>query len=329
MDKKPNEKKKEEPVLFNFATKELSQDAFFCWLFSWAEEKFNNTQLYVIAKEFLKDILNEDIIVNSLEIRQQYNKIDFFLRINKSIIIIFEDKIKTSQHDNQLARYRNIISKEYSKDKLFFVYLKTDILFQHEYYIVKEFKYKIYDIFSIYNKLLRKNNNNIYNDYIKYLTQKIKSYQDFEKIRYSKWEQNEWIGLCYKLQKIIQQSVYYDIWQGRELYWIIMESDYLLDKKLRASLEIKHSLGNNYGRLVILLHVEDGRLNKYTIRDELRKKFEKLFKDENIQINNKIGITTNFIIFNDFPIVEKGYINFMKTKEYLEKIMIIFEKKVK
>jgi hypothetical protein len=320
-----------EPILFNFATKELSQDAFFCWLFSWAEEKYNNTQMYTVAKDLLKDITNENIIINSIEIKQQYKKIDFFLTINQNTVIVFEDKIKTSQHDNQLERYRDIISEEYPEYKLFFVYLKTDILFPHEYSVVEESKYQVYDLFTIFNKLLRKTDNDIYNDYINYLTQKIKSYQDFEKIRYSKWEQNEWIGLCYKLQKELKQSVYYDIWQGRELFWGITESDYLLGKNnVWASLEIKHSLGNNFGRLVIILHIEDDRLNKSTIRDELNLKFEKIFKDENIQINNRTGGIMNFIIFNDFPIVEKsGYINFIKTKEYLKKILKTFEKSVK
>jgi hypothetical protein len=319
-----------EPILFNFATKELSQDAFFCWLFSWADEKYNGTQLYTIAKDILKDITNENININSIEIKQQHKNIDFFIRIDQNITIVFEDKIKTSQHDDQLERYRSIISEEYPEDKLFFVYLKTDILFQDEYLAVKESNYKIYDLFTIYDKLPKKTDNAIYNDYIKYLTEKIKSYQEFEKIRYSKWEQNEWKGLCYKLQKELKQSIFYDIWQGRELYWGITESDYLLGKKVWASLEIKHSLGNNFGRLVIILHIEDGRLNKSAIRDELNVKFEKIFKEENIQINNRTGGIMNFIVFNDFPILEKGgYIDFVKTKEYLEKILKKFENKVK
>jgi hypothetical protein len=318
-----------EPILFNFATKELSQDAFFCWLFSWAEERYNKTPIYIIAKDILKDIMNENVVINNIEIRQQYKKIDFFLRINENIIIVFEDKIKTTQHDNQLERYRDIISNEYPEDKLFFVYLKTDILFQHEYSVVKESAYKVYDLFAIYSKLSNKINNAIYNDYIRYLTQKIKSYQDFEKIRYSKWEQNEWIGLCYKLQKELNQSEYYDIWQGREVYWGIITSDYLLGKNVWASLEIKHSLGNNVGRLAILLYIKDGRLNKSSIRDELSEKFRDIYKNENIQINNRLGGTMNFIIFNDFPIVENGFINFVKTKKYLEKILEMFKKKAK
>jgi hypothetical protein len=314
-----------EPILFSFAKKELSQDAFFCWFFSWADEKYKNTQIYLVAKEFLKEIINDEIIINKIEIMQQYKKIDFILRLNENMIIVFEDKIKTSQHDNQLNRYRNIISNEYPEDKIFFVYLKTDLLFQDEYSVVVESEYKIYDLFCIYDRLAKKTDNAIYNEYIKYLSQKINSYRNIEKIRYSKWGQNEWKGLCYKLQTEIKQSLYYDIWQGRELYWAITESDYLMGKKVYATLEIKHSLGNNYGRLVIILHM-DGRLNKYAVRDELNKVFEKVYKNQNIQINNKTGKLMNYIIFNDFPIVEKGYVSLIKTKEYLEKIINIFEK---
>jgi hypothetical protein len=319
----------QEPILFNFATKELSQDAFFCWLFSWSDEKFKDTKLHIIAKDFIKDIINEKITINKIEIIQQYKKIDFLLRINENITIVFEDKVKTSEHSNQLKRYREIISNEYPNDKLFFVYLKTDIIFQDEFTSVEESKYKIFDLYSIYNKLPKKSDNAIYNDFVKYLSQKVKSYQEFDKIRFSKWGQNEWIGFCFRLQNEIKQSAFYGLWQGRELYWGIMESDFLLEKNMWASLEIKHSLGNNDGRLCILLHIKDRRLNKYVIRDELKAKLEKLFKDESIEINNRIGGQMNFIRFNDFPIIKNGYIDFIKTKEHLNKIILKFGKGIK
>ena len=277
----------------------------------------------------MKDIIQEEIDIKSIEVIQQFKKIDFYIRINENITIVFEGKVKTSEHSNQLERYREIISKKYPEDKLFFVYLKTSILFSDESFCVKESKYIVYDLFAIYNKLPKKTNNAIYNDYMNYLAQKVKSYQNFDKIRYSNWGQNEWIGLCYKLQSEIKDSAFFNIWQGREVYWGIMESDFLLDKNMWASLEIKHSLGNNDGRLCILLHIKDGRLNKYSIRDELKIKFEKIFINESIEISNRIGEQTNFIRFNDFPILKNGFIDFIKTKEYLNKIIKVFESKVK
>jgi hypothetical protein len=319
----------QEPVLFNFATKELSQDAFFCWLLSWGNEKYKNTQMHIIATEIFRDIIEDEIIINKIEIKQQYKKIDFCIRLNENITIVFEDKIKTTEHDNQLERYREIISEEYPEDKLFFVYLKTDVLFQTEYSYVEEFGYKIYDLFSIFDKLSRKTDNDIYNDYMKYLTQKVESYKNFGKIRYSKWGQNEWVGLCYSLQNEIEQSAFYDIWQGREVYWGIIESDYLLGKKVWASLEIKHSLDNNDGRLCVLLHIDDKRLNKYVIRDKLKIKFEKVFVNENIEINNRTGKIINFIRFRDFPVIKNDFIDFIKTKELLKNILGKFENGVK
>lgn len=313
-----------EPNLFNFATKELSQDAFFCWLFSWAEEKYSKTKLYIIAKDFLYDIMNEKVKINKIDIIQQYKKIDFYIRINENITIAFEDKVKTSEHDNQLEHYRDIVMDEFPDDRLYFVYLKTNIIFQDEKEIIEKSGYKIYDIFAIYSKLKKKVENNIYEDFLRHLTKKIKSYENFDKIQYSKWGQNEWNGLCFKLKNEIKKSFEFGIWQGRELYWEIATYKCLPKREIWSSLMIKHSKNNNDGGLCIFLFFYDNRLNKHSIRDELKNKYIKMFKNEKIEFGNKIGKKTNLLKFNDFPVIKNGYIDFNKTKEYLNKIIKMF-----
>jgi len=314
------------PSLFNYATKELNQDAFFCWLFSWADEKHKNSDLYKVAKDFIHEIIAEDISIKKIDITQQYKNIDFYIRINDILTICFEDKVNTTIHDDQLKRYNISIREKHPNDKIFFVYLKTDFVFKSERDAVEKHGYNIFDIFRIRSILQNGINNDIYTDFLFYIDEKIKSYTDFEKIRFSKWERNEWLGFCYKLQMDYFDDADIGIWQGRELYFVMYESEYLFEKKVYTSLEIKHSQGNNFGRLSILLHIEDGRLNKYNIRDKIQDQLEQNFAMENVNINNRVGNLVNFITFNDFPFVEKGYINYQKTKEYLINTYDVFTK---
>ncbi|NLY79687.1 MAG: hypothetical protein GX072_07305, partial [Lysinibacillus sp.] len=48
------------PNLFQFATSELSQDAFLCWLMSWAQKDFQSIDetMQKIAVNFISEIFN-------------------------------------------------------------------------------------------------------------------------------------------------------------------------------------------------------------------------------------------------------------------------------
>ena len=314
------------PSIFTFGTKELSQDAFFCWLLSWSEQKYLNTEVHQVAKSILQEIIGEEIIVKKLCITQQYKNIDFYLRINENLTVCFEDKISTTIHDDQLERYSVSISEKYPNDRLFFVYLKTDIVFPEEKEAVEKHGYIILDLFKINALLKNKIKNDIYNDFVSYIDDKVKSYTDFEKIRCSKWQKNEWVGFCNKLKNDFFEDADMGFWQGREFYFIMHESDYIHDKTVYTSLEIKHSQGNNFGRLTILLHIDDGRLNKYNIRDKIMEKINNVFKNVNKQVNNRVGSLINLVTFNDFPCVEKGFINYEKSREYVINIYNKFTK---
>lgn len=100
--------------LFNFATGELSQDAMICWCINWFNDSYK-PRLQQMAKEILVNISGiEDI--KSVSIHRQYNKIDVLLIINDEIPVIIEDKIFTSEHDDQINRYVEEIRRLAEKD---------------------------------------------------------------------------------------------------------------------------------------------------------------------------------------------------------------------
>ena len=104
----------ENPNIFDYATSELSQDAFICYMLNFPEA----------AKLFLQKchIENEKI----LDIKRQYIHIDILVETDKHYLII-EDKTGTDEHDDQICHYVEELRKNYPNGakKIRVCYLKT------------------------------------------------------------------------------------------------------------------------------------------------------------------------------------------------------------
>lgn len=122
--------------LFNYATSELSQDAFLCWLLSYAQEKKYSgdddklqkcaqslIKVFLLGQKgiFEKDLIEEDLIVKKIE--KQWKYIDVLVTLESDKKIIIEDKTYTTDHDNQLERYKDEFTNE--ADNVYGVYYKT------------------------------------------------------------------------------------------------------------------------------------------------------------------------------------------------------------
>jgi hypothetical protein len=132
-----------QPVLFDYATKELSQDAFLCWLLKWSEvgNKSINPSLYNAAKKFVREIIEKDITLQDIEksecirkintihhvdIKQQNKGIDLYAVIDDCIIIVIEDKTQSGVHNKggkagktQLDVYREEINNRRASSAVF------------------------------------------------------------------------------------------------------------------------------------------------------------------------------------------------------------------
>ncbi len=125
--------------LFYYATSELSQDAFLCWLADCANYE-SDKDLQETSKQFIKmlidkyadfieeeskkketkieqelikiDKINIDDIKNVEVIRQEKN-IDVLLKVNNEFIIVIEDKTNTNDHSDQLNRYKKYATETY------------------------------------------------------------------------------------------------------------------------------------------------------------------------------------------------------------------------
>lgn len=145
------------PNLFSYATSELSQDAFICWLAAWAKPEYKSVDenLHQTACSFLVSMIHKvnpsfkPLIIKTIDVKQQYpikylgkpGRVDILINLTYTnsiesetkTVIIIEDKIDAGLTGNQLKIYANAIDE----DERFINYEKYFILLKTGYYDTK------------------------------------------------------------------------------------------------------------------------------------------------------------------------------------------------
>ena len=139
--------------IFSYATKELSQDAFLCWSINWLSEG-ENAPLYQYGKCMLDMLLGDKKFARYLnvEVRNQYEKIDVLVLFKDEEgtpnALIIEDKTNTSEHGEQLSRYRDKLIekipaeesmreyKDLEKQNIHLAYIKAGIMYDNDWRMV-------------------------------------------------------------------------------------------------------------------------------------------------------------------------------------------------
>ena len=213
--------------IFNFATSELSQDAFICWLCNWVNFDDNSLsedekKLKSLATEFIEKMLGEKLKDRKVNIKRQYQKIDVLLEIqNKTefitkgnninpivdMYVIIEDKVGTGLHSNQIERYRELISEKNEKDngsraKIKVVYYK--IYDEDNMERLKENGVNVIlgreNILELLKEYKDKINNSIFENYHNYLSNIETDVNSYEKKNLEDWNSNCYIGFFKELK---------------------------------------------------------------------------------------------------------------------------------
>jgi hypothetical protein len=327
------------PNIFNYATSELSQDAFFCWLFAWSHKDFSNEKLNKISMDFINGILKkadkqEIILVDKIEIVRQEAKIDFYIRINDKIIILFEDKIKTEKHDNQLERYKDYINQKYKNHEIVCVYLKTSLIWREEKKSVcgdGYFPLDIFDIRDIFKCAVSENG--IFNDFVSYILAKSSAYtayltlplKDF--IFEDESKSDAWQGFYNFIETEIPGSGIAH-WAGGLKTWFGLSNIYKdYDEEIDGEAQVSLIL-DKYRITVdtVVIH-SDTNIAKY--QDYLYDILERsdIGKLYNLQFAGQTSNSKNVriaIIDNVFVLKEDGVIDSIKTVEVIRNITNIF-----
>ncbi|MBA4304434.1 MAG: hypothetical protein C0424_09440 [Sphingobacteriaceae bacterium] len=164
------------PNLFTLATSELSQDAFFAWLLSWANTNAD-PGLKACALDLLRVWTGDSKLPlegeRPVQVIKQYKNIDLLVLVNGIYAIVIEDKTETAHHSGQLERYQKEKLEGYKDENYRYVYLKSRNACDFSYYEVSEKKgytpFKRADMLAILKP--ERSSNNIYRDFVAYLQQ--------------------------------------------------------------------------------------------------------------------------------------------------------------
>ena len=195
--------------LFDFATKELSQDAFIRWLVeNWndsEDKKLQNTALdfldYLCGEK-----LNLDLGKALVKTYSQVSHIDICIDIfpdkakKEHYTIIIEDKVDSSEH-NQLLDYNETVKKWTNLIRIFKVFYKTNLLSDTDKKGIEiannnknEPKWVTKDIKSIaefFNKQ-KGSNSQILNNYIEYVAKLRDAVTKISDEKAETWSTNNW-----------------------------------------------------------------------------------------------------------------------------------------
>lgn len=201
----------EQPNLFQFATSELSQDAFLCWLMSWCEQPYRTLDpaLHEASLDFMTVIFNLHglpvPVIDCVKIERQFKSLDILAIVNDKFAILIEDKTYTKDHSNQLMRYREAVNIAYPNLIQLPIYFK--IADQSHYRSPEAARYKPFTrnmMLEVLNRGIANGvSNSIFTDYQKHLQHIENSVAAFRTKRIDDWDAFAWQGFYQELQKEI------------------------------------------------------------------------------------------------------------------------------
>ena len=196
-----------QPNLFNWATSELSQDAFICWLLEWAKPEYQskNKELHELSVKLINLLTNSAIEIRTLEVRRQYKNIDILVIINNVIGLLIEDKIHSKEHGEQLVKYAELLGNEIEDKNLYLIYFKTGD--QSNYQNIKNKGYTVFgrtDFLSLLNTGYKTGiRNEIFIDFYEHLRQIEQAVQSYKSLPLDKWNWDSWKGFYLELQNLL------------------------------------------------------------------------------------------------------------------------------
>jgi len=211
------------PNLFKFATSELSQDAFICWLLSWADQDYqtgndkhralNRLATSVLALFFKKAGNSLPSRIDKIVVKRQANNIDVLCIVNDTYCVLIEDKVGSLQHSDQLVRYKQFMlnghAQTFTEDKIIPIYLQTHDQSNYKAVLKDGFypvtRRDLLDLFnSEQNAALQESD--IYSDYHNHLQSIEEAVQSFKSKPVNEWKKRAWIGFFQYLQSYLGEG---------------------------------------------------------------------------------------------------------------------------
>ncbi len=328
------------PNLFDYATSELSQDAFICWLLKWSNPEYIEVskELHLCGIEILKAFFNKHNkefpkTIESVEVIKQDKNIDVLCIVNGLYPIIIEDKTTTVEHSNQLAKYyEDIKNRAYDLDKIIRIYFKT--YDQSDYDSIKKEGYEIFnrkDLLEVLNNY--EIDNDIYNDFKDRMNQIQADVDSYKILPISEWNWNSWIGFYMELQQILGDGSWGYVANQRGgflgLWWNFIEKqEYTIHLQIETEKgeKVKENGEETFGaKLCFKIRVDeeskraDYRWSIYSYISEEAKKYNLLVKKPD-RFGNGLYMTVA-ILDTEFRKNNNGVVDMTSTGKYLKEVM--------
>ncbi len=284
------------PNLFDFATSELSQDAFIAWLLTWANKEYAeiDKNLHDCAVDFVRKLLNkDDYIVETVKIKMQWKHTDISAEVNGEYFLLIEDKTGTSESASNL-KYVEMAEKHYenTKFKVVPVYFKMEE--QSNLSRVIKAGYSIFTrekmlvILKNYHSVITATNkNDILLDYYLRLKRIDASIASFNTLPFEKWHWYSWMGFYSTIQKELGGTWDYVAnpsggFLGFWWHWIVKTLD---DKDFAVYLQLEQH------KFIFKVEVNGHRDQSSKLRDYYRKPLFEVAKEQSIGIEKygKVG----------------------------------------
>lgn len=340
--------------LFHYASGELSQDAFICWLLNWSDSSYkdNYADLHNIGSDFLEALLKKHNtplpIERTIKIKKQLHKVDIVVEINihrenikDRFILFIEDKTHTHEHDDQLKRYRKKITEEYAsnilKENILPTFLKTGD--QSRGCDARIEEYDNYELFkrNDFIKVLKKNTiqNNIIEDFLGHLEALQKEIDLWKETPFKDWQddvRNCWIGLFQALEKRLDNPQYNYVPNPAGgyyvMWWHVKKIDVLDENNQPRKIEFYLQLRNDV--LEFRISSKDAK-DGHKITQHMRTRWVSAIKNVNTKHNIKQhgksgGKTAAIGRVEGWCCLNEGIVDLEKTLEQLKDFEKIADK---
>ncbi|HZU89930.1 MAG TPA: hypothetical protein VE993_11785 [Stellaceae bacterium] len=200
------------PNLFDYATTELSQDAFVCWMLAWADERA------IVADPTMHqtglDLLNALLQLHGqpqfehvrVQVHKQVYRADIVVEVGKHLILLIEDKIHAGA-DNDLKQYHEIICRHFPHRTVLPIFFKTGD--QSDYREIKQAGFKLFlreQLLPVLRRWCDRVSNAIFMDFMENLERRHTKIGFYAVNPVAVWteEWDPWIGFYTQLQKEIR-----------------------------------------------------------------------------------------------------------------------------
>jgi hypothetical protein len=203
------------PNLFDYATTELSQDAFVCWMLAWADECA--TAADPTMHQAGLDLLNALLGLHGqprcghvrIRLHKQLFDADIVAEVGERLVLLIEDKIHAGPHTGQFTSFPERISRHFTDRKILPIFFKTGD--QSNYEEVEKAGYKCFlrkDLLQILRFWRGKVSNGIFVDFTDNLERRHAKIESYANEWVAVWTKNwdPWVGFYMRLQDEIRLS---------------------------------------------------------------------------------------------------------------------------